>query len=199
MQVNTGFIFHFADANGKHKSLQWIYILLESSQSFPSVLVGPRTRTSDLGHQPPSTQSQARYQQHHSNHNKNCGSNDGHIADGRQCPPRPPKIPRLRNLAITPHQSVAHPRFSHSRYIHKQSNKCFNFIKLVWGHPFKTSALRGGLAQDGRPVTFIFKDKVFIFSRTQLLNIVKIQFEAFKFKECPASPFDIKNMTSVDH
>ena len=30
-----------------------------------------------------------------------------------------------------------------------------------------------------------------LFSRTQLLNILKIQFEAFKFKECPASPFQI--------
>ena len=38
-----------------------------------------------------------------------------------------------------------------------------------------------------------------LFSRTQLLNILKIQFEAFKFKECPASPFDKKNMTPVDH
>ena len=30
-----------------------------------------------------------------------------------------------------------------------------------------------------------------LFSRTQLLNILKIQFEAFKFKECPASPLNI--------
>ena len=62
---------------------------------------------------------------------------------------------------------------------------------------------RGGLAQDGRPVTFIFKDKktkflFVLFSRTQLLNILRIQFEAFKFKECPASPFDKKNMNPVD-
>ena len=91
------------------------------------------------------------------------------------------------------------------------SSRCTVFLR---GHPFKTSALGGeggsghfgffrtaggGLAQDGRPVTFIFKDKVFIFSRTQLLNILEIQFEAFKFKECPASPFDKKNMTPVDH
>ena len=88
------------------------------------------------------------------------------------------------------------------------------YVGQARGHPFKTSALggggpvisdffgrgEGGLAQDGRPVTFIFKDKVFVlFSRTQLLNILKIQFEAFKFKECPASPFDKKNMTPVDH
>ena len=40
-----------------------------------------------------------------------------------------------------------------------------------------------------------------LFSRTQLqlLNIFKIQFEAFKFKECPASPFDKKNKTPVNH
>ena len=46
-------------------------------------------------------------------------------------------------------------------------------VVSLGGHPFKTSALggeggsghfgffrTGGLAQDGRPVTFIFKDKV---------------------------------------
>ena len=38
-----------------------------------------------------------------------------------------------------------------------------------------------------------------LFLRTQLLNIPKIQFEAFKFKECLASPFDKKNMIPVDH
>ena len=50
----------------------------------------------------------------------------------------------------------------------------FRILKYYRGHPFKTSALGGrggpvisdffgrGLAQDGRPVTFIFKDKVFI-------------------------------------
>ena len=52
------------------------------------------------------------------------------------------------------------------------------------------------MAQDGRPVTFIFKDKVFIcfiFENTAF-KYSKIQFEAFNFKECPASPFDKKNM-----
>ena len=31
-----------------------------------------------------------------------------------------------------------------------------------------------------------------LFSRAQLLNILKIQFKAFRFKECPASLFDKK-------
>ena len=57
-----------------------------------------------------------------------------------QCPTRPPKIPRLRNLAITPHQSVAHLRFltihTHSkRSKHKKTP--LNFERSVQVHSKK--------------------------------------------------------------